>query len=104
QVKARDEAIVGLERHIRGLGITPEERFVVEVERAWEQATTAADRERYRWRRPTIGPEFLESLNRVEGIARSRVVGVCAQVVSGRAAEIPGLELHPLRESDAGDA
>jgi predicted RNA-binding protein with RPS1 domain len=104
QLRARDETVVHLESQLDALGVTPEERFVIDVEQAWEGTTTPTDRERYPWRPPTIGPDFLESLETVEGIARSRVVNVCAQVVSGRAAEIPGLELHALRESEAGGA
>jgi predicted RNA-binding protein with RPS1 domain len=82
----------------------PGTRFVEHVRRSWEQRTTAADRERYPWREPVLGPAFLESLDRVEGIRRERVVEACAHVASGRAADIPGLELHPLRTSETGGA
>ena len=40
----------------------------------------------------------------MQGISRGKIVDACAHVASGRAAEIPGLELHPLRESEAGGA
>ena len=81
-----------------------ETRFVAEVRASWERQTTPADRERYPWHDPVLGPEFLTSLDRVEGIGRERVVEVCAHAVSGRAAFIPGLELHPLRTSETGGA
>jgi predicted RNA-binding protein with RPS1 domain len=104
QLRSRDEAISTLEGEISALGVTPEERFVAEVQQAWERMTTPDDRERYPWRKPIVGTEFLDSLERVEGVARSRVTAVCAHVVSGRAPDVPGLELHALRESDAGGA
>jgi hypothetical protein len=35
-------------------------------------------------------------------VSRERVIDTCAHVASGRAADIPGLELHALRSSDGG--
>jgi len=77
---------------------------VAEVRAAWERMTTPADRERFPWTTPAVGPDLLESLRTVQGISRGKIVDACAHVASGRAAEIPGLELHPLRESEAGGA
>jgi hypothetical protein len=82
----------------------PEQRFIGKVRQAWEASTTRSDRDRYPWREPILGPDFLDSLDRVQGISRQRVVDVCAHVVSARAPEIAGLELHRLRLNDAGDA
>ncbi|WP_278257376.1 hypothetical protein [Nocardioides convexus] len=66
----------------------------------WARRTTAADRERYPWREPVVGPEFLDSLRRVEGIGMDRVHEVCAEVACGRAPDRPGLGVHPLRATD----
>jgi predicted RNA-binding protein with RPS1 domain len=93
-----------LERELAAAGFDETARFVADVRRAWEQTTTPADRERYTWTEPVIGPEFLQSVSQVHGINRDRVVEVCAHVVSGRAPEIGGLELHPLRSSEGGGA
>ena len=68
----------------------------------WEQTTTPADRERYPWREPIFSRDFFASLERVQGVSRDRVVEVCAEVVSGRARERAGLEVHPLRSSEGG--
>ena len=70
-LRARDETIVHLESQLGALGVTPEERFVIDVEQASGRSDPPADRERYPWRPPIIGPDFLESLETVEGIARS---------------------------------
>jgi len=93
-----------LERELAAAGLDEAARFVTDVRRAWERTTTSADRERYPWHEPVLGPEFLQSLAQVQGINRDRVVEVCAHVVSGRAPEIAGLELHPLRSSEGGGA
>ncbi len=93
-----------LERELAAAGLDEAARFVADVRRAWERTTTSADRERYPWREPVLGPELLQSLAQVQGINRDRVVEVCAHVVSGRAPEIAGLELHPLRSSEGGGA
>jgi predicted RNA-binding protein with RPS1 domain len=93
-----------LEGELAAAGLDETARFVADVRRAWERTTTPADRERYLWNDPVIGPEFLQTLSQVQGINRDRVVEVCAHVVSGRAPEIGGLELHPLRSSEGGGA
>jgi predicted RNA-binding protein with RPS1 domain len=104
EARARDRTIETLDRQLVGLGASEEDRFVAEIRAAWEHMTAQADRERFPWTTPVVGPDFLESLRTVQGISRAKVVDACAHVASSRAAEIPGLELHPLRESDAGGA
>ena len=104
EARAHNRAIETLERQLAGLGASDEDRFVAEVRAAWERMTTPADRERFPWTTPAVGPDLLESLRTVQGISRGKIVDACAHVASGRAAEIPGLELHPLRESEAGGA
>lgn len=79
------------------------ERFTRELEMAWEDSVEAGDRLAYPWREPVLGPEFLESLEEIEGIARGRILDVCAHVVSGRAPEIQSLEVHALRAGMGGE-
>jgi hypothetical protein len=78
------------------------ERFLRAVHTAWERDTRGEDRNRFPWREPILGPAFLSSVDALQGIARDRVVGVSAHVATGRAKEIPGYELHPLRTSEGG--
>jgi hypothetical protein len=82
--------------------LDPAERFLRAVRSAWERNTLGDDRRRFPWRAPALGSGFLASLDEMHGIARERIVDVCAHVASGRARDIPGLELHPLRSADAG--
>lgn len=85
------------------LDVVPDEdRLRAAVRSSWIRQTTKADREQFRWREPVVGPEFLESLELLEGISRDRVVDVCAEVVCGRAVTRPGLQVHALRSVDTG--
>lgn len=93
-----------LEHELREAGGDEEVRFVRDLRLAWEHSTTLADRDRYRWCEPALGRDFLASVETVQGISRDRIVEVCAHVVCGRAPAIAGLELHPLRSSEGGDA
>ena len=61
-----------------------------------------AERTRYPLRRVVVGPRFLESLRGLQGVSLHRVLDTCVHVATGRAAEIPGLELHPLRAGAGG--
>lgn len=82
----------------------PTRRFVRELHYTWSRLYSSdADRRRYPFNEPIIGPAFLASLDAVHGITRDRVLEVCAHVVSGRAHEINSLELHQLRSSGGGD-
>jgi predicted RNA-binding protein with RPS1 domain len=61
-----------------------------------------AERARYPLRRVVVGPDFLGSLRELQGVSLHRVLDTCVHVATGRAAEIPGLELHPLRAGAGG--
>ena len=49
-----------------------------------------------------VGLVFLESARTLSGVSPEKILEVCAHVVSGRAASLPGLALHPLREGPGG--
>jgi len=93
-----------LRDEVERLAPDEEARLRSEIHAAWERSTTPADRDRYAWRDPILGPDFLDSLQRVHGVTRERVVEVCAEVVCGRAPERAGFEVHPLRASEGGGA
>ncbi len=61
-----------------------------------------AERARYPLRRVVVGPQFLDSLRELQGVSLHRVLDACVHVATGRATEIPGLELHPLRAGAGG--
>jgi hypothetical protein len=49
-----------------------------------------------------LGSAFLASLDRVEGVSRSKVVAVVVEVLTGRAQDLAGRASHPLRVGAAG--
>ena len=49
-----------------------------------------------------LHPRFLESARDLEGISTERLLQVCAHVVSGHAAHLHGLQVHPLRSGEGG--
>jgi hypothetical protein len=104
ELRAERESSARRERELEALDPAGDRRFLADVRLAWERQTTGDDRRRFPWREPVLGPAFLDSVASVQGVARERVAEVSAHVASGRAAEIPGLELHPLRVSEAGGA
>jgi hypothetical protein len=92
----------GLEEILRSEALSDEGAFL-----AWLGVTHArlhgpAERTRYPLRRVAVGPEFLGSLRELQGVSLHRVLDACVHVATGRAAEIPGLELHPLRAGAGG--
>jgi len=78
------------------------DRLRASIRQSWLQHSTKADRDRFEWRDPIIGPEFARTLSSLEGVSRERVIDVCAEVASGRAATRPGLQVHPLRSASSG--
>lgn len=50
-----------------------------------------------------IGPRFLDSLNRLEGIKEEKVADVVFEIITGLAPQIPSREVHHLRTGSGGD-
>jgi predicted RNA-binding protein with RPS1 domain len=103
ELRGERETSEALRRQLDAVETDAGRRFVAEVRLSWE-TLVPDDRARYPWREPALGPEFLESLATVQGVSRERVVDVSAHVVSGRAKDIAGLELHRLRSGEGGDS
>jgi hypothetical protein len=93
-----------LERILRATGHDDASLFIEEMRQSWLDSTTPDDRDRHPFRSLALGPDFLDSVRRIEGVSRQKIVDVCAEVACGRAAEIPGRELHQLRVSESGNA
>lgn len=50
-----------------------------------------------------IGPRFLGSLDKLEGIKKEKVADVVFEIVTGLAPQIPSREVHHLRTGTGGD-
>lgn len=68
----------------------------------YERRYVGDDRRRYPLGDYALNPRFLETVRALGGIAVEKVAEVCAHVVTGRAREFAGLQLHPLRSGDGG--
>ena len=70
----------------------------------WATRTLPSEQTERPLREYTIGPQFLVSLDRLEGIAGDKVAGVVFELVTGLAPHLPGREVHRLRAGPgAGD-
>ncbi|GAB3160777.1 hypothetical protein GCM10027059_09470 [Myceligenerans halotolerans] len=81
----------------------PAEQFRFEVTQTWAQIVPAGEKERWPLGEYVLGSRFLESLETVEGISRDKVLRTVVHVVTGRAPEMNGLQVHPLRSGLGGD-
>lgn len=106
-LRAHRDRIGHLEAQLRGTGRhdDAEQQLRHEIQLEWEGACTGNDRDTW----PLadgylVGPFLLPSMSTLEGITRSKIVEVCAEVLCGRAASQPSREVHPLRNGEGGDA
>ena len=94
-----------LEQQLHGTGRhqDPEQQFRHEVQLAWARTYLGADQDQWPLHEFTLGPEFLAELDGLEGVERSKVVEVAADVITGRAFIMPAREHHALRTGEGGD-
>lgn len=50
-----------------------------------------------------VGPQFIESLTRLEGVKAEKVADVVFEIVTGLAPQLPGREIHRLRTGTGGE-
>ena len=81
----------------------PEQSFRYAVLTAWARRTPVGEQSTVPLPEYDIGPHFLSSLE-VAGIALDKVANVAVEILTGRAHEVAGRELHQLRESRSGNA
>lgn len=69
---------------------------------AWARRTPVAEQPERPLPDFMIGPDFLESLDQVEGISESKVADVVFEIATGLAEQMPGRDVHPLRTGPGG--
>lgn len=79
----------------------PEDQLRYDIEQTWLRRTPEPERGVRPLTRYRLGTGFLKSLSALQGIGRDKVLDVLVEVLSDRAKEIPGRDLHPLRESES---
>ncbi len=80
--------------------VDPEEQFRFEVYVEWVRRIPAGEKSSTPLAEFFLGPEFLASLDRVEGISREKVVAVVVEVLTGLANTMMSRDMHPLRQAD----
>jgi len=82
-----------------------EQQWRHEVYLAWVDRIPATDKAVRAlpagWR---VGPQFLDSLDDLEGVSREKVAAVVVEVLTGLAKDLPGRDLHRLRTGEGGNA
>lgn len=76
-----------------------EQGFRYSVLTAWATRTPAAEQEARPLPEYDVGPEFLGSLRQTDGVAPEKVAHVVMEILTGRAQELAGRDLHQMRES-----
>ena len=101
QVKSLKDQHQAYRDRVEGAGLfsDPEKQLRYEIDQTWLRRTPEAERVLRPLTDYRLGPGFLESLATLEGIPRDKVLDVLVEVLTDRAKEIPGRELHQLRES-----
>ncbi len=77
----------------------PVEQLRWDVTRTWVDRIASSEKARLPLKQYAVGPQFIESLERVQGISRDKVLEVLVDLLVGR----PLADAHPLRRSEAGD-
>lgn len=82
--------------------LDPVEQLEFEVLLEWASRISAPEKATRPLRSYRFGPAFLDSLTRLEGVSRRKVVKVMVEVLTGLVVELDGRDLHQLRENKAG--
>ncbi|WP_277209617.1 hypothetical protein [Isoptericola croceus] len=80
----------------------PEAQLRFDVLRTWAEIIGADEKDRYPLPEYTVGPRFCESLADVGRGLEDKVHRAVVLVLTGRAPDVPGFELHRLRRADGG--
>lgn len=74
-----------------------------EVRQAWARMTVPAEKKDRPLTRWTYGERFVETLNELQGVPRSKIVEVIVHILTGRDTELDSRDLHQLRTGPGGD-
>lgn len=86
----------------RGAWPRGEDWLRYEVLTTWATRTIASDKSQHPLAEYTVGPRFIESLTTLDEGQLEKALRTVVDVATGRVAEIPGRQLHRLREGDGG--
>lgn len=81
-----------------------QEQFRFDVEVAWAARIPAADKAERPLREYLLGPDFLDTLESLEGVSRAKVIAVVVDVLTGLVHTLDSRKLHQLRSALSGGA
>ncbi|MFT3888274.1 MAG: hypothetical protein QM713_08955 [Arachnia sp.] len=82
---------------------TDSEQLDHEVYLEWATKIPAGEKAKRPLRAHQYGPRFFDSLKKIEGVSREKLVEVVMHVLTGLDAELASRELHQLRTGSGGD-
>jgi len=100
--KASQDSGPDLAGILGGQFIDPEEQFDFELHLAWTLRVQPAEKAQFPLAPYSLGKDFLDSLDALQGVDRFKVLEVVVDVLTGRAADLPGRALHRRRATKAG--
>lgn len=88
--------------HHTRLFVDPDRQLRHEIEYAWLLTYPEPERDEHPLTSYTFGPDFLESVETLEGVERDKVVSACLDVLTRRAWDVHGRKARQFRETAAG--
>ncbi|HMR48556.1 MAG TPA: hypothetical protein PKE40_05370 [Arachnia sp.] len=80
----------------------PVEQLDYDVRLAWARRIPAAEKRALPLAGYTLGPDFLDSLQHIQGVDRGKVIEVLVDVLTGRVHQLHGRATHQLRTGTGG--
>ncbi|MDR1428585.1 MAG: hypothetical protein LBJ08_12665, partial [Bifidobacteriaceae bacterium] len=84
--------------------LDPEAQLRWEISLAWVLRTAPQEKETYPLPDYAIGRRFVQSLDKLQGVARTKVLDVIVDVLTKRDKDLSGRRLHRLRTGSPGGA
>ncbi|MDR1151718.1 MAG: hypothetical protein LBK72_04440 [Bifidobacteriaceae bacterium] len=89
---------------VSGMFASSDAQLRWEISLAWALYVSAEEKDRYPLPDYDIGPDFAASLERLQGVGKDKVLTVIVNVLTNRAKDSEGRNLHRLRFGSAGGA
>jgi len=104
QLRSAEDRVQRVERELAPEldPLSSERAFLLGVRLTYARLLDEGTRHDYPLQRMRVGPSFLESLRRLDGVDTEKVLEVCAQVAACMAHELTAREVHQLRDGSRG--
>lgn len=80
-----------------------EEQLDFEIRLAWARMTGPTEKKDLSLKRWTYNPQFIQTMQEVQGVSKAKIVEVIVHVLTGRDSELASRELHLLKTGKGGD-